>query len=529
MGLVLYALKNRITFYVMGLLILLAGIGTSAIAPKDVLPAVDIPVVVIVWTYTGLDTTDMAQRITTYSEFSLSNNVNDIKQMESQTLPGVAVERIFFQPNVSIDLAIAQVVSAMNSIRAVMPTGVQPPIVVQFNASSVPVLQVSLTSETLNEQQLYDYGIYRLRQQIAPVQGVTVLTPSGGKYRQIMVDLDPAKLLAKGLTPLDIANAINAPEPHAAVGHRRRSASTQYNDAPERVAAPRWSKPLTRIPVKVCERRAPSSMRDVAQVRDGALAAAEHREGGRASHCGPDPHPQERRCVHGRCRCGNVRHRGFLPIEPRFRPVRACRSRELFDQSVFVSGCRRTDVLREGAIAAALTGVDDPALPGLLALHPDRGDDLHPALDPEFDDWCSTSLGETHQHHDARRSGARRSASWSTTRPSQSRTRYRLHGRRQGPTRSHSVVEGAAPASPSRHWFPRSSISCVPSPRSFFLQGHATLPLHAAGLRGRVRDVGVLRPVPDADPHHSSACCCAGEIDGGRTQGRCAGSWLAAD
>ena len=153
MGLVLYALKNRITFYVMGLLILLAGIGTSAIAPKDVLPAVDIPVVVIVWTYTGLDTTDMAQRITTYSEFSLSNNVNDIKQMESQTLPGVAIERIFFQQNVSIDLAIAQVVSAMNSIRAVMPTGVQPPVVMRFSASSVPVIQLALSSESESQRQ----------------------------------------------------------------------------------------------------------------------------------------------------------------------------------------------------------------------------------------------------------------------------------------------------------------------------------------------------------------------------------------
>ncbi len=126
-GLVLYALKNRVTFYVKGLLILLAGIGSSAIAPKDVLPSVDIPVVVIAWTYTGLDATDMAQRITTYSEFSLSNNVSDIRQMESQTLPGVAIEKVYFQDTVSIDLAIAQVVSAMNSIRAVMPPGVQPP------------------------------------------------------------------------------------------------------------------------------------------------------------------------------------------------------------------------------------------------------------------------------------------------------------------------------------------------------------------------------------------------------------------
>jgi len=121
--------------------------------------------------------------------------------MESQTLQGLSVQKIYFQPDVNLDLAIAQIVSATNAIRALMPPGIQPPIIVQFNASSVPVLQLSLTSNNLNEQQLYDYGIYRLRQQLAPVHGVTFPTPAGGKYRQIMVDIDPNKLLARGLTP----------------------------------------------------------------------------------------------------------------------------------------------------------------------------------------------------------------------------------------------------------------------------------------------------------------------------------------
>src|SRR5262245_52777026 len=105
---------------------------------------------------------------------------------------------------------IAQVVAATNAIRALMPPGIQPPIVVQFNASSVPVLQISLRSHRLHEQELYDYGIYRMRQQLAPVPGITLPTPAGGKYRQIMVDIDPAKLVAKGLTPLDVVNAVNA-------------------------------------------------------------------------------------------------------------------------------------------------------------------------------------------------------------------------------------------------------------------------------------------------------------------------------
>ena len=120
------------------------------------------------------------------------------------------MQKIYFQPDVNLDLAISQIVAATNSIRALMPPGIQPPVVVQFNASSVPVLQISLTSDTLNEQQLYDYGIYRVRQQLAPIPGVTLPTPAGGKYRQIMVDIDPAKLVAKGLTPLDVVNAVNA-------------------------------------------------------------------------------------------------------------------------------------------------------------------------------------------------------------------------------------------------------------------------------------------------------------------------------
>jgi multidrug efflux pump subunit AcrB len=130
--------------------------------------------------------------------------------MEAQTMNGLSVQKIYFQPDVNLDLAISQIVAATNFIRVLMPAGIQAPVVVQFNASSVPVLQISLSSDSLNEQQLYDYGIYRMRQQLAPIPGITLPTPAGGKYRQIMVDIDPAKLVAKGLTPLDVVNAVNA-------------------------------------------------------------------------------------------------------------------------------------------------------------------------------------------------------------------------------------------------------------------------------------------------------------------------------
>jgi hypothetical protein len=134
----------------------------------------------------------MEQRVTTYSQYSISSNVHSIRDIEAQTLNGISVQKIYFQPDVNLDSAFAQIVSATNSIRALMPVAIEPPIVVQFNASSVPVLQISLNSNSLTEAQLYDYDIYNLRQRLAPIHGVALPTQTGEKYRQIMVDIDPA-------------------------------------------------------------------------------------------------------------------------------------------------------------------------------------------------------------------------------------------------------------------------------------------------------------------------------------------------
>src|ERR1700738_3533416 len=187
MGIVRFALRFPHTFYVLAALIVFLGVAAIRSMPTDIFPEIRIPVVTVIWTYTGLTTPEMEQRVSTYSQYSISANVNGIKNMEAQTLNGLSIQKIYFQPDVNLDLAIAQIVSATNAIRALMPPGIQPPIVVQFNASSVPVLQLSLNSDSLNEQQLYDFG----------------------NYRQIMVDIDPDKLLSRGLTPLDIVNAVN--------------------------------------------------------------------------------------------------------------------------------------------------------------------------------------------------------------------------------------------------------------------------------------------------------------------------------
>src|SRR6195256_6482211 len=266
MGLVRFALRFPHTFYVVAALILFLGVAAIRSMPTDIFPNINIPVVTVIWSYTGLSTPEMEQRVTTYSQYAISSNVNGIKNIEAQTLAGLSVQKIYFQPDVNLDLAIAQIVSATNAIRALLPPGIQAPIVVQFNASSVPVLQISLSSDTLSEQQLYDYGIYRMRQQLAPIPGVTLPTPPGGKYRQIMVDLDPEKLLARGLTPLDVVNAVNTqnltlPSGTAKIGDPQYTVRTN--------ATPGAIKDLNNIPVKVMN-GATVFMKDVAYVRDGS-------------------------------------------------------------------------------------------------------------------------------------------------------------------------------------------------------------------------------------------------------------------
>jgi multidrug efflux pump subunit AcrB len=177
--------------------------------PKDIFPNINIPVVTVIWQYAGLTPEEMEQRVTTYSEYAISTSVSDIRNMESQTLSGISVQKIYFQPNVSIDLSIAQITSATNFIRVLLPASIRSPLVVKYDATSVPVLQLSLSSDRLNERQLYDYGYYRIRQALAPIPGITLPTPYGGKYRQVMIDLDPDALRARGISPNDIVNAVN--------------------------------------------------------------------------------------------------------------------------------------------------------------------------------------------------------------------------------------------------------------------------------------------------------------------------------
>jgi multidrug efflux pump subunit AcrB len=267
--------------------------------------------------------------------------------MEAQTLNGISVQKIFFQPDVNIDLAIAQIVSATNYIRVLMPTGIQAPIVVNYNASSIPVLQLSLASDNLNEQKLYDYGYYSLRQQLAPVHGVTFPTPDGGKYRQIMVDIDQTKLQARGLTPTDVVNAVSAqnltlPSGLAKIGDRQYTVRTN--------AMPATIEDLNKIPIKFVN-GATVFVRDVGQVRD-AWAVQQNivRKNG------------QRAVLLSVIKNGNASTLSVVNgVRKALQTARAAAPPgltidELFDQAKLVSASVAS-VIREGAIAAGLTAL----------------------------------------------------------------------------------------------------------------------------------------------------------------------------
>ncbi len=208
MWIVRSAINKPYTFVIFSLLIFVMGGWFIFHTPKDIFPSVDIPVVNVIWSYTGLPAEEFEKRITIFSEFSLSKNISDIESIESQTLDGLAVIRLFFYPNVNLDSAIAQVAASSQSVLRHMPRGVEPPIIVPYTANSVPILQILLSSDTLSETEIYDYAIYRLRQKLASLQGVTIPSPYGGKARQLMIDLDPVALQAHGLSPRDINDVI---------------------------------------------------------------------------------------------------------------------------------------------------------------------------------------------------------------------------------------------------------------------------------------------------------------------------------
>src|ERR1700692_2621054 len=246
MWIVQVALRRPYTFLVMALLILLATPLVLLKMPTDIFPEINIPVISIVWTYGGLSAQETGNRIAAQNERSLTTTVNDIEHVESQSLNGTSVIKLFFQPNANIPTAIAQVVANVQSQLRQLPPGILPPLVIKYSASSIPVIQLGLSSPTLSEQALFDAAVNFLRPRLVTVPGVAVPWPYGGKQRVISVDLDTAALLAKGLTPTDVVNAVNTqnlvlPSGTAKIGGTEYVLAT--NSSPDTVEG------LNRIPV----------------------------------------------------------------------------------------------------------------------------------------------------------------------------------------------------------------------------------------------------------------------------------------
>jgi CzcA family heavy metal efflux pump len=265
MWIVRLALSRPYTFIVMALVVILLTPLVLLRTPTDIFPEINIPVISLIWKYEGLQPQEMEQRITSNSERASTITVNDIEHIESLTLNGTAVVKIFFQPNANVPTALAQVTAVCQAIIKTMPPGATPPFIAIFSASTVPVIQIGLTSDTLSEQALFDVGNNFIRTQLATVQGAALPWPYGGKQRQVMVDLNLQQLQAKGLSAVDIVNAVNAqnlvlPTGTAKMGNIEYS--IEMNGSPQTIEG------LNDLPVKTVN-GATIYLREVAHVRDG--------------------------------------------------------------------------------------------------------------------------------------------------------------------------------------------------------------------------------------------------------------------
>ena len=346
MWIVRLALEKKYTIAVMSLLILLMG-GVSVMQmPTDIFPRINIPVVTVLWGYNGLSAKEMETMITNFSETSLINNVGDIQRVESQTYNGTAVIKIYFQPTVKIEEALAQVSAISQTILTRMPPGTQPPLIVRYNATDVPVLQLGLSSDSLSESQITDYAATRIRPQISTVPGSRLSQPFGGKARQIMVDMEPEQLLAHGVTPEEIVNAVSAQNLTLPSGNLRlndREYMVRLNSKPEVITT------LNDIPIKTIGNTT-VHMRDVANVHDGAAVQTNvvKQDGSRGVLMSivKTGNASTTRIV------DELRNRVLPTIRAAAPP--GLRVIELFDQSVFVRASIKGVVL-EGLIAALLT------------------------------------------------------------------------------------------------------------------------------------------------------------------------------
>src|SRR2546427_9704072 len=265
MWIVRLALRRPYTFIVMAMLIAIGGVLTIARTPVDIFPEIHLPVLSVIWQFSGLSPNEVEGRMVTISERAMTTTVNSIEHIESQSIAGVGLIRVFFHPDASIGAADAEVTAINQTLLRSMPPGTTPPLIIRYSASNVPILQLALQSPTLSEQQLSDYGLNFIRTQLATVQGAQVPLPWGGKARSVMGDLDQDALYAKGLSAFDVSTALGTHNVILPAG-TAKIGPIEYNIRTN--SSPDILETLNDLPVKQVG-GATVYMRDVAQVRDG--------------------------------------------------------------------------------------------------------------------------------------------------------------------------------------------------------------------------------------------------------------------
>ena len=395
MWIVRVALDRPYTFVVLALLILILSPLAILATPVDIFPNINIPVIAIGWSYTGLNPEEFEGRITSVYERVLTTLVDNIQHIESTTYSGQAIVKVFLQPGASLDTANAQVTALSQTLLRQLPPGTQPPLVLNYSASSVPILQLGLSGQDLSEQALNDIGLNFLRPQLVTIPGSVVPYPYGGKQREVMINLNPKLLQAKGLSPGQVLSAIQAEyqvEPSGTAKISQFEYNVRLNGTPSTVAQ------LNDLPIKLAD-NATIYLRDVATVSDGFAPQTNIvRQNG------------QRGVLVSILKAGNASTisvvdgiRGMLQRVAQTLPPQL-RIQPLADQSIFVQGgdCRRDP---RGGYRRLPDRADDPGLSWQLAQHHHyRG--LHPAIDPHVDHGAQLSRPDD-QHHDAGRPCAR--------------------------------------------------------------------------------------------------------------------------
>src|SRR5882757_2074184 len=347
MWIVRVALNRPFTFIVLALLILILSPIVILRTPTDIFPEINIPVIAVVWNYTGMGAEEMEGRMTSVYERVLTTLVNNVEHVESMTVNGLAVVKVFLQPNASVDTATAQVTGASQTILRQMPPGVVPPLVLTYNASSVPILQLGLSSKTLSEQQLSDLGLNFIRTQLVTIPGASVPYPYGGKQRQVMIDLNPALMQSKGISPADVVNAFNLQNLIIPAGTAKIG---QFEYDVDLNASPKQVEEMNDLPVKQVG-NSTIYVRDVAHVRDGFgpqinVVRLDGQRGALVSILKTGKGSTLDIVAGARDLLPKIA--STLPQDLKMQP--------LADQSIFVRAAVE-GVIREAIIAAALTGV----------------------------------------------------------------------------------------------------------------------------------------------------------------------------